>query len=72
MSEITTQGDEPKWRVTFWFLANGWIQLGFAFVKARSEHHALTLCAQRAAKIGFTVDRDTRIEIKPETEDGRL
>ena len=61
------------WRVTFWFLAGwGWTQLGFAFVEAKSEHHALMLCTQRSAKLGFTVDRDTQIEIRPETGDGRL
>lgn len=68
-------GDKvPEWRVTFWFLSDGfgWTQLGFAFVKARTEQHALMRCTQRSAKLGFTVDRNTEIEIRPETGDGRL
>lgn len=64
--------EAPEWRVTFWFLADGWIQLGFAFVKAKSEHLALMLCTQRASKIGFRVDKDTKVEIRPEAGDGRL
>ena len=64
----------PDWRVTFWFLTNnfGWTQLGFAFVEAKSEQHALMRCSQRASKLGFSVDGDTKIEIRPETGDGRL
>jgi hypothetical protein len=58
--------------VTFWFLADGWIQLGFAFVEANSEHAALARCSQRAAKLGFRVDKDTRLEIRPEAGDGKL
>jgi hypothetical protein len=62
----------PEWRVTFWFLAGEWTQLGYAFVKAKNEHAALALCSQRAAKRGFSFDSDTKIEIRPETGDGRL
>lgn len=69
---MSATGEMPEWRVTFWFLVGGWVQLGFAFVKARTEHSALAACSQRAAKIGFTVDPDTKIEIRPETGDGRL
>ena len=71
---MTTQGDASDWRVTFWFLTDhtGWTQLGFAFVAAKSEQHALMLCTQRATKIGFHVDKDTKVEIGPETGDGRL
>jgi hypothetical protein len=58
--------------VTFWFLDNGWVQVGFAFVAAGSEQVALTMCAQRALKLGFRVDKDTRIKIRPETGDGFL
>ena len=72
----TTPGDKkvPDWRVTFWFLTDnfGWTQLGFAFVKAKSEQLALMVCTQRASKIGFQVDRDTKVEIRQETGDGRL
>jgi hypothetical protein len=66
--------ETPQWRVTFWFLtdAMGWTQLGFAFVGAKSEHHALMLCTQRASRLSFRVDKDTRIEVRPETGDGRL
>ena len=65
-------GDD--WRVMFWFLTDsmGWTQLGFAFVKAKSEHHALMLCTQRSAKLGFNVNSDTKIEIGPETGGGSL
>jgi hypothetical protein len=67
-----TPGDD--WRVTFWFLTDhtGWTQLGFAFVAAKSEQHALMLCTQRSAKLGFNVNGDTKIEIRPETGDGKL
>ena len=68
-----TVEEVPEWRVTFWFLNGmGWVQLGFAFVKARSEHLALALCIQRATKLGFVTDKDTKIEVRPETGDGRL
>lgn len=63
---------KPEWRVTFWFLADGWVQLGFAFVQAETEQHALARCAQRAAKLGLQVDGDTKIEIRPEIGDGTL
>lgn len=71
---MATQHDVPDWRVTFWFLTDklGWTQLGFAFVEAKSEHLALMLCTQRASKIGFEVGKDTIVEIRPETGDGRL
>lgn len=64
----------PDWRVTFWFLtdAMGWTQLGFAFVKAETERIALMLCTQRAVKLGFRVDADTKVEIRTEIGDGRL
>lgn len=71
----TTPGDKkPDWRVTFWFLTGslGWTQLGFAFVAAKSEHMALMLCTQRASKLGFHVDKDTTVEIRPESGDGKL
>ena len=61
----------PEWRVTFWFLDNGWTQVGYAFVNAKSEHLALARCAQRAERLGFQVDKDTRIDIRPEV-DGKL
>lgn len=65
--------EHPGWRVTFWFLNGmGWVQLGFAFVKARSEYLALMTCTQRASKLGFVVDSDTKVEIRPETGDGKL
>ena len=64
--------EATEWRVTFWFLANEWTQIGYAFVKAKSEHMALMLCTQRASKLGFRVDSDTKVEIRPETGDGRL
>lgn len=62
----------PQWRVTFWFLADNWIQLGFAFVKAESEYRAVMFCTQRAVKLGFSANKDTKVEIRPETGDGRL
>lgn len=64
--------ETPQWRVTFWFLANEWTQLGYAFVKAESEHRAIAFCTQRAVKLGFSFNKDTRIEVRPETGDGRL
>lgn len=65
-------GETPEWRVTFWFLSGAWVQLGFAFVKARSEQQAVAQCAQGAAKFGLHVNGDTKIEVRPETGDGRL
>lgn len=62
----------PQWRVTFWFLADNWIQLGFAFVKAESEDRAVMFCTQRAVKLGFHANKDTKIEVRTETGDGRL
>ena len=63
----------PEWRVTFWFLSSwGWTQLGFAFIKAKNAQIAIMICAQRASKLGFVVDGDTQVEIRPETGDGRL
>jgi hypothetical protein len=73
---MTTTPDDkkvPGWRVTFWYLDGfGWTQLGFAFVEAKSEQLALMVCTQRASKLGFHVDQDTKVEIRPETGDGRL
>lgn len=62
----------PEWRVTFWFLDDEWVQLGFAFVKAESEHRAVMFCMQRAVRRGFHANKDTRVEIRPERGDGRL
>jgi hypothetical protein len=63
----------PGWRVTFWFLTGdmGWTQLGFAFLSAEDEQHAISKAAQRAVKFGFTVNKDTTIDCRRET-DGRL
>ncbi|HEY1668515.1 MAG TPA: hypothetical protein VGG54_22720 [Trebonia sp.] len=74
MSETTTaaDGERTDWRVTFWFLNGiGWVQLGFAFVTAKSEQMALMLCTQRASKLGFIVNNDTQAEVRRET-DGHL
>jgi hypothetical protein len=63
---MSITGKAPEWRVTFWFLANGWTQIGYAFVAAKSEHLALMVCTQRASELGFRVDADTRVDISPE------
>lgn len=70
---MTAVDESAEWRVTFWFLAEwGWTQVGFAFIKAKSEHLALMLCTQRASKLGFRVDKDTKVEIRTEDGNGRL
>jgi hypothetical protein len=68
--------DKPQWRVAFWFLDTrqfgvSWVQLGFAYVEARDRDHAITLCSQRAAKLGFGINKDTIIRARRETG-GRL
>lgn len=70
---MTAPSTEHGWRVTFWFLSDkyGWIQIGFAFLDARDEQHALSRGAQRAAALGFAVNKDTKITVSAET-DGRL
>ena len=67
-----TAASDHGWRVMFWFLTNGgWIQVGFAFLEASDEQHALSRAAQRASALGFAVNKDTKIEVHAET-DGRL
>lgn len=66
------EANAPKWRVKFWFLdldKGGWVSLEYAHVPYEDREVALVICTQRAVRLGFTVNKDTKIRVDSETGD---
>lgn len=64
--------DKPQWRVTLWFLDTqkfgvAWVQVGFAYLEAKDRAHAIAKAAQRAGRLGFSINKDTIIRAHRET-----
>lgn len=56
--------ESRTWRVGFWFLTQetGWTHIEYAFVRAGSWEAAIAYGAQRVERLGFKVNKDTKIK----------